>query len=168
MCIRDSSWGGLYWNDPALTTELATAWKDFVVNRGGIVVFANGNSGEDPRFLGNPSDNARLPTLAHDAQLEKGWLTVGALDPNNPTQLTSYSQQCGTAMNYCLVAPGNTVFIDPQAKAVSYTHLDVYKRQCYSSCLPVILNSATDGHAPVSYTHLDVYKRQGLACGLRQ
>lgn len=114
--IINNSWGGLYWNDPALTTELANAWRDFVVNRGGIIVFANGNSGGDPRYAGEPSDNARLPTLANDPLLEKGWLTVGALDPNNPTQLTSYSQQCGSAMNYCLVAPGNVVFIDPQAK----------------------------------------------------
>jgi len=114
--IINNSWGGLYWDDPALTQELAAAWKDFTVNRGGIVVFANGNSGEDARFAGEPSDNARLPTLAGDAQLEKGWLTVGALDPDNPTQLTSYSQRCGSAMNYCLVAPGNTIFIDPAAK----------------------------------------------------
>src|SRR5690606_35367858 len=38
--IINISWGGLYWDDPALTTELADAWKDFVVNRGGIIVFA--------------------------------------------------------------------------------------------------------------------------------
>ena len=38
--VINNSWGGLYWNDPALTVELANAWKDFVVNRGGIVVFA--------------------------------------------------------------------------------------------------------------------------------
>ena len=39
---------------------------------------------------------------------------------------------------------------------VSYTHLDVYKRQPYSCCVP--------GMKPgtVSYTHLDVYKRQRL------
>ncbi|MFC7300337.1 autotransporter serine protease [Cognatiluteimonas weifangensis] len=113
--IINNSWGGLYWNDPALTTELANAWKDFVVARGGIIVFANGNAGEDPALRLEPSDNARLPTLANDAQLESGWLTVGALDPDNPTQLTSYSQECGSAMNYCLVAPGNVVFIDPDA-----------------------------------------------------
>ncbi|MEO6155393.1 MAG: S8 family peptidase, partial [Thermomonas sp.] len=111
--IINNSWGGLYWNDPALTVELTNAWKDFVVTRGGIVVFANGNSGADPRYAGNPSDNAALPTIANDAALEKGWLTVGALDPEQPTQLTAYSQQCGIAMNYCLVAPGNVVFIDP-------------------------------------------------------
>ena len=113
--VINNSWGGLYWNDPALTIELANAWKDFVVGRGGIVVFANGNSGRDPRYAGNPSDNAALPTVAKDAALEKGWITVGALDPDNPTQLTEYSQQCGIAMNYCLVAPGNVVFISPGA-----------------------------------------------------
>ena len=44
-------------------------------------------------------------------------------------------------------------------EAVSYTHLDVYKRQvaaCYAA-LGVV-------HAPVSYTHLDVYKRQWSTC----
>ncbi len=113
--IINNSWGGLYWNDPLLSVELADAWKQFVVGRGGIVVFANGNSGDDPRYAGNPSDNAALPSIANDPVLERGWLTVGALDPANPTQLTSYSQQCGIAMNYCLVAPGNVVFIDPDA-----------------------------------------------------
>ena len=113
--VINNSWGGLYWNDPALTLELANAWKDFVVNRGGIVVFANGNSGRDSRFRPEPSDNARLPSLANDPALEKGWLTVAALDPANPTQLTDYSQECGSAMNYCLAAPGNVVFIDPDA-----------------------------------------------------
>lgn len=139
--IINNSWGGLYWRDPALTVELANAWKDFVVNRGGIVVFANGNSGEDPRFLGNPSDNARLPTLAADSALERGWLTVGALDPNNPTQLTSYSQQCGTAMNYCLVAPGNTVFIDPQAK-VGDASYKLYQGGGTSYAAPLVSGAA--------------------------
>jgi len=120
--IINNSWGGLYWNDPALTTELTNAWKDFVVGRGGIIVFANGNAGDVPELLPNPSDNAALPSLANDPQLEKGWLTVAALDPDTPTRLTSYSQQCGIAMNYCLAAPGNVIFIDPQAKvgAASY------------------------------------------------
>jgi len=113
--IINNSWGGLYWSDPALSQELAAAYRDFTVNRGGIIVFANGNSGRDARFRPQPSDNAMLPTLANDAILEKGWLTVGALDPLSPTQLTDYSQECGPAMNYCLVAPGNVVFIDPDA-----------------------------------------------------
>lgn len=114
--IINNSWGGLYWNDAALTTELATAWKDFVVGRGGIVVFAAGNAGENAALRLNPSDNAALPSLARDGALEKGWLTVVALDPANPGQLTSYSQQCGIAMNFCLAAPGDVIFIDPKAK----------------------------------------------------
>jgi autotransporter-associated beta strand protein len=69
--IINNSWGGLYWNDPALSIELANAWKDFVVTRGGIVVFANGNSGDDPRFVGNPSDNAALPSIANDPVARK-------------------------------------------------------------------------------------------------
>ncbi|WP_459448289.1 hypothetical protein [Erwinia amylovora] len=42
--------------------------------------------------------------------------------------------------------------------AVSYTHLDVYKRQG--------MMASTRGGSPlaVSYTHLDVYKRQIASC----
>lgn len=138
--IINNSWGGLYWNDPALTVELASAWKDFVVNRGGIVVFANGNSGDDPRYAGNPSDNAALPTIANDAALEKGWLTVGALDPDHPSQLTDYSQQCGIAMNYCLVAPGNVVFIDP--KATSQANSGLYQGGGTSYAAPLVSGAA--------------------------
>ena len=57
-------------------------------------------------------------------------------------------------------------------QAVSYTHLDVYKRQPLNrKMVPVLsvilyINIAKDirGHvsASVSYTHLDVYKRQGF------
>ena len=41
-----------------------------------------------------------------------------------------------------------------QVRPVSYTHLDVYKRQGH--------DTLAYGHyrIPVSYTHLDVYKRQ--------
>lgn len=42
---------------------------------------------------------------------------VGALDTANPTQLASYSNACGVAMRYCLVAPGTSLFIDPDATA---------------------------------------------------
>ena len=62
--------------------------------------------------------------------------------------------------------------------AVSYTHLDVYKRQRYrvvrgkvqQSCVPFtvrqferwkkVTNQCAWIRTPVSYTHLDVYKRQ--------
>ena len=56
-------------------------------------------------------------------------------------------------------------------RAVSYTHLDVYKRQLYYTLLHnKYKKSAASknklsfrtlaGVNPVSYTHLDVYKRQ--------
>ena len=54
---------------------------------------------------------------------------------------------------------------------VSYTHLDVYKRQVVASCQSLIfpmnisvldrcLKYVSVGSQSVSYTHLDVYKRQ--------
>ena len=159
--VINNSWGGLYWNDPALTVELANAWKDFVVNRGGIVVFANGNSGGDPRYAGNPSDNAALPTIANDAALEKGWLTVGALDPDNPTQLTSYSQQCGIAMNYCLVAPGNVVFIDP--KATSQATSGLYKGGGTSYAAPLVSGAAAVVWSAFPYFNNDLVRQTLLA-----
>ncbi|WP_459448134.1 hypothetical protein [Erwinia amylovora] len=42
--------------------------------------------------------------------------------------------------------------------AVSYTHLDVYKRQ--RQCAAFVSGVVKDAFSPVSYTHLDVYKRQ--------
>ena len=53
--------------------------------------------------------------------------------------------------------------------SVSYTHLDVYKRQIYECPIPIISAvgheidfTIADYVAAVSYTHLDVYKRQVL------
>lgn len=159
--IINNSWGGLYWNDPLLTTELANAWKDFVVNRGGIIVFANGNSGDDARYVGSPSDNAMLPTLAKDAALERGWFTVGALDPDNPTQLTGYSQQCGPAMNYCLVAPGNTVFIDPDATSQATSIL--YKGGGTSYAAPQVAGAAAVVWSAFPYFTNDLVRQTVLA-----
>ena len=44
------------------------------------------------------------------------------------------------------------------AGSVSYTHLDVYKRQGFTSVIPHVEQQERES---VSYTHLDVYKRQG-------
>lgn len=109
--IINNSWGGLYWSDVNVTREFADAYRDFVITRGGLIVFANGNAGEDARYRPNPSDNAALPSkdgIATD--LEVGWIAVGALDTLHPTQLAAYSQACGVAMSYCMVAPGDVVF----------------------------------------------------------
>ena len=53
------------------------------------------------------------------------------------------------------------------SSAVSYTHLDVYKRQMYNTdgtCDGVIVKIVSDFFRieSVSYTHLDVYKRQNI------
>ena len=62
-----------------------------------------------------------------------------------------------------------------RSAAVSYTHLDVYKRQAKDHIPAMVANIKTNpkynvltvflfvvdtGSIPVSYTHLDVYKRQ--------
>jgi len=101
--VMNNSWGGLYWDASATTTTQSfhDAYAPFI-NGGGLVVFAAGNDSK-----ANPSDTAALPSRAAD--LEHGWLTVVALDSNNPTQLASYSNQCGVAMNYCLAAPGDVI-----------------------------------------------------------
>ncbi|KHL57867.1 autotransporter serine protease [Xanthomonas cannabis] len=121
--IMNNSWGGLYWNNPAVTNQVAQEYRSFVIGNDGLVVFASGNESRS-----QPSDTAALPSQVGPngtlpaADLERGWLVVGALDTANPTQLASYSNACGVAMRYCLVAPGTSLFIDPDATAgnVSY------------------------------------------------
>ncbi|MBB4593013.1 autotransporter serine protease [Xanthomonas cannabis] len=121
--IMNNSWGGLYWNNPAVTNQVAQEYRSFVIGNDGLVVFASGNESRS-----QPSDTAALPSQVGPngtlpaADLERGWLVVGALDTANPTQLASYSNACGVAMRYCLVAPGTSLFVDPDATAgnVSY------------------------------------------------
>ncbi|KAF1699330.1 autotransporter domain-containing protein, partial [Pseudoxanthomonas kaohsiungensis] len=80
--IINNSWGGLYWDSPLVTREFVDAYREFVIDRGGLVVFANGNSGEDPRYRSQPGDIAALPSKSLGAAaLERGWLTVAALNP---------------------------------------------------------------------------------------
>ena len=108
--IMNNSWGGLYLDNPAAATPIAAEYRPFVVQHGGLVVFASGNAER-----ANPSDLAALPSqqLANGtrpgADLERGWLTVSALAEGSTTQLASYSNACGVAMRYCLVAPGTVV-----------------------------------------------------------
>lgn len=108
--IMNNSWGGVYWTNPAATAAIADEYRPFVINNGGIVVFATGNESE-----ANPSSIAALPNQLGSggslpaADLERGWLAVGAVTADNPSQLASYSNACGVAMNYCLVAPGDVI-----------------------------------------------------------
>src|SRR5699024_1587544 len=74
--VMNNSWGGLYF-DPDHPAEVAAAFADayrpFVIDHDGIVVFASGNSGFD-----NPTDLASLPHWAPD--LERGWIVAVALE----------------------------------------------------------------------------------------
>ena len=108
--IMNNSWGGLYWTNPAATAAIAQEYRPFITSNDGLVVFATGNSS-----FANPSSMAALPSQLGTggsrpaADLERGWLTVAALNTDNPTQLASYSNACGVAMNYCLAAAGSVV-----------------------------------------------------------
>ncbi|MDR7192915.1 S8 family serine peptidase [Luteimonas terrae] len=111
--VMNNSWGGLYWTDLSVTAQIASEYRPFVIDHGGLVVFASGNSS-----FANPSDTAALPSKAGTngstpaADLERGWLTVSALAENSTTTLASYSNACGVAMRYCLVAPGTVIVTD--------------------------------------------------------
>lgn len=116
--VMNNSWGGLYF-DPSNATQVGAAFgnafRSFVVDHDGLVVFATGNDG-----LAEPSDTAAIPYYAPD--LERGWLAVGALNSLDPTKLDSYSNACGKAMNYCLVAPGDVIVTGPDDTATSETY----------------------------------------------
>jgi autotransporter-associated beta strand protein len=102
--VINNSWGGIYWDaaDATANKSFHDAYAPFTANGANLFVFAAGNDGR-----ANPSDIAALPSRVAD--VEQGWLTVVALDSNNPSQIASYSNQCGIAKNYCLAAPGSVV-----------------------------------------------------------
>jgi len=107
--VMNNSWGGIYWdtNNASINQAFANAYVPFVVQHGGLVVFAAGNDSQS-----QPSDIAALPSFAPASmakELEQGWLVAVAVDSNHPTQLASYSNACGVAMNYCLAAPGDVI-----------------------------------------------------------
>ncbi|WP_449466232.1 S8 family serine peptidase [Stenotrophomonas humi] len=122
--IMNNSWGGLYWSKPTATGPIASEYRPFIIDNDGLVVFATGNeSRADPSNMAalpsQPGPNGTLPA----ADLERGWLAVAALDTANPTQLASYSNACGVAKNYCLVAPGTAAFVSPQSTAGNLSYL---------------------------------------------
>ncbi|VXB34052.1 Autotransporter domain-containing protein [Luteimonas sp. 9C] len=108
--VMNNSWGGLYLTGDAAAGAIAGEYRPFVINHGGLVVFASGNSSRP-----DPSDLAALPSQRGPggslpaADLERGWLTVSALAENSTTTLASYSNACGIAMRYCLAAPGTVI-----------------------------------------------------------
>jgi len=112
--VMNNSWGGLYWTNAAATAPIAQEYRPFILSNGGLVVFATGNESKP-----NPSSMAALPSqpgLAGTlpaADLERGWLSVTAVDSTDPSKLASYANACGVAARYCLAAPGAAVYVDP-------------------------------------------------------
>lgn len=120
--IMNNSWGGLYWTNASATAAIAAEYRPFIISNGGLVVFATGNESKP-----NPSSMAALPSQAGTgssrpaADLERGWLSVTAVDSTDPSKLASYANACGVAANYCLAAPGAAVFVDPDYTGASGT-----------------------------------------------
>ncbi|WP_448141273.1 S8 family serine peptidase [Stenotrophomonas sepilia] len=117
--VMNNSWGGLYWTDLPTTAQVAAEYRPFVINHGGLVVFAAGNDARP-----EPSSLAALPSQLGvagslpAADLERGWLVATAVDPYAPGTLASYANACGQAARYCLAAPGSAVY--PDANGGSY------------------------------------------------
>ena len=72
----------------------------------------------------------------------------------------------GALFLYDVLMVGSITYVH---RPVSYTHLDVYKRQDSHTSSPVYYQEGTTDSSflfgngtAVSYTHLDVYKRQVL------
>ncbi len=162
--IINNSWGGLYFEDEAAgAAAMAAGYTDFILNKGGLIVFANGNYGDDPRYQADPSDTSSLPTLAPSFGLERGWLTVAALDPDNPTQLLGFSQYCGRSMNYCLSAPGAVWVIG--ASPVGTTTEDAtiedhaYRVQGTSFAAPLVSGAAAVVWSAFPYFNNDLVRQ---------
>ncbi|WP_244667607.1 autotransporter serine protease [Xanthomonas sp. D-109] len=140
--VMNNSWGGIYWTDLNSTNAIADEYRPFVLGNGGLVVFAAGNESK-----ATPSDIASLPSKAGPngtlpaADLERGWLVVAATDSTTGTQLASYSNACGAAMRYCLVAPGTEVFVDPKA-TTSTSNPDYYYGSGTSYAAPLVSGAA--------------------------
>jgi len=136
--VMNNSWGGIYWDttNASINQAFGNAYVPFVVQHGGLVVFAAGNDSKS-----DPSDIAALPTYAPTLNLEKGWLVAVAVDSNHPTQLASYSNACGVAMNYCLAAPGDVIVLDKDATSSS-TNPNYYVVQGTSFAAPQVSGAA--------------------------
>ena len=136
--VMNNSWGGIYWDttNASINQAFGNAYVPFVVQHGGLVVFAAGNDSKS-----DPSDIAALPSFAPTLNLDKGWLVAVAVDSNNPTKLASYSNACGIAMNYCLAAPGDVIVLDKDATS-STTNPNYYVVQGTSFAAPQVSGAA--------------------------
>ena len=141
--VMNNSWGGLYWNELSTTAAIAAEYRPFIVQHGGLVVFATGNEGR-----ADPSNMAALPSRPGAdggrpaADLQRGWLAVTAVDTVNPTERAAYANACGEAADYCLAAPGTAVYLDPQATTAAGSSTDLFYGWGTSYAAPLVSGAA--------------------------
>ena len=157
MRIMNNSWGGLYWTRATATAPIADEYRFFINDYDGLVVFATGNeSRSDPTNMAalpsQPGPNGTMPA----ADLERGWLAVAALDTSNPTELMYYSNACGLAKNYCLVAPGTAVFTGANDTAGNPTY---YYGSGTSYAAPLVSGAAAVVWQKFSYFNNDLIRQ---------
>lgn len=116
--VINNSWGSdsagsgdpqAHYQNNLATNRLIIAAIHTALDRGSVIVFAASNESapeNDPTYVAiNPSVESTFP--AYDAAMAaKGGFIVVAATTNNGAALTSYSNRCGVARNYCIAAPG--------------------------------------------------------------
>ena len=96
---------GNQYTEASQNANAAAAWKyalDPIVKAGGLVIAATGNEAQS-----TPDFPAASPTL--EPTLRYNWLAVAAVEldaSGKPTGLSTYSNACGNAAAFCVVAPG--------------------------------------------------------------
>lgn len=116
--VINNSWGSdsagsgdpqAHYQNNLATNRLIIAAIHTALDRGSVIVFAASNESAPehaPTYVAiNPSVESTFP--AYDAAMAaKGGFIVVAATTNDGAALTSYSNRCGVARNYCISAPG--------------------------------------------------------------
>ncbi|MBB4758277.1 autotransporter outer membrane beta-barrel domain-containing protein [Xanthomonas arboricola] len=151
---------GASYADAASSANAALAWKYALtplVQADALIVAATGNDG---------AAEASYPAAApvQEASLRNNWLAVGAVNidsAGNAAGLTSYSNHCGAAAQWCLVAPGSyfapalagtelqgqiagTSFSTAAVSGIAAQVLGVYPWMSASNLQQTLLTTATD------------------------
>lgn len=81
--IMNNSWGGLYWNDPAVTNQIAQEYRPFVIGNDGLVVFASGNESrsQPPIPQRCPANWARTARCRPPIWSAAGWSSLRWIPP---------------------------------------------------------------------------------------
>ena len=151
---------GASYADAASSANAALAWRFALtplVQADALIVASTGNDG---------AAEASYPAAApvQEASLRNNWLAVGAVEidsAGNPAGLSSYSNHCGSAAQWCLVAPGmyaapalagtelqgqiaGTSFSTAAVSGVAAQVLGVYPWMSASNLQQTLLTTATD------------------------